>query len=207
MDRDAGLPCRLRLRARPVDTRHAAGRHRRRVSHPPLLGRLHGARRGLLEVLRLPEPLHVLHADAGAGGEFPADVRRMGGRRTRLLPAHRLLLQAPAGGARRHEGLRREPHRRLRLPAGHVSAAPALWHAQFCRGRHPGGAAPGVAGRLPDGDRAAAGTWRDRQVGPDPPLRVAARCDGGPHPGLCPDPRRHHGHRRRLHDRPHARAV
>ena len=39
---------------------------------------------------------------------------------------------------------------------------------------------------------------RGGQVGPDPPVPVAGRRHGGPDPGLGPDPRRHHGHRRRL---------
>ena len=43
---------------------------------------------------------------------------------------------------------------------------------------------------------------RLRQVGPDPAPHLAARRDGGPDPGLRPDPRRDHGHRRRLPDRP-----
>ena len=44
---------------------------------------------------------------------------------------------------------------------------------------------------------AAAGR-RDGEVGPDPAVPVAGRRHGGPHPGVGPDPRRHHGHRRRL---------
>ena len=42
---------------------------------------------------------------------------------------------------------------------------------------------------------------RLRQVGPDPAVRLAARRHGRPHPGLGADPRRHHGHRRRVHGR------
>ena len=44
-----------------------------------------------------------------------------------------------------------------------------------------------------------------RQVGADPALRLAARRDGRPDAGLGADPRRHHGDRRRLHGRAHAR--
>ena len=44
---------------------------------------------------------------------------------------------------------------------------------------------------------AAAGRRR-RQVGPDPAVRLAARRHGRPHPGLGPDPRRHHGDLGRL---------
>ena len=49
---------------------------------------------------------------------------------------------------------------------------------------HPG--RPGAAAR------------RDRQVGPDPALQLAARRDGGPDPGLGADPRRDHGDGRGL---------
>ena len=45
---------------------------------------------------------------------------------------------------------------------------------------------------------------RHRQVGADPALRLAARRDGRPDAGLGAHPRRHHGHRRRLHGRAHA---
>ncbi len=40
-----------------------------------------------------------------------------------------------------------------------------------------------------------------RQVRAVPAAVLAARRDGGPDPGLGADPRRHHGHRRRLPDR------
>ena len=56
-------------------------------------------------------------------------------------------------------------------------------------------------------DHAAAVHRRHRQVGADSALRLAARRDGGPDAGVGPDPRRDHGHRRRLHDRPQRRAV
>ena len=48
---------------------------------------------------------------------------------------------------------------------------------------------------------------RVRQVGAAAAPHLAAGRDGGPHPGLRPDPRRHDGHRRRLPDRAHAPAV
>ncbi len=46
-----------------------------------------------------------------------------------------------------------------------------------------------------------------RQVGPDPALYLAAGRYGRPDPRLGPDPRRHHGHRRRLPRGPDQRAV
>ena len=50
---------------------------------------------------------------------------------------------------------------------------------------------------LPDAGR------RLREVGPAAAPHLASRRDGGPDPGLGADPRRDHGHRRRLSDRPH----
>ena len=41
----------------------------------------------------------------------------------------------------------------------------------------------------------------DKLIGADSALRLATRCHGGPHSGQCADPRGHHGHRRRVHDR------
>ncbi len=51
-------------------------------------------------------------------------------------------------------------------------------------------------------DRAAPAGWRRGQVGADPALRLAARCDGGPDSCLRPDPCRDDGHRRGLRHRP-----
>ena len=62
---------------------------------------------------------------------------------------------------------------------------------------------PAGAGRAEadaDHHRPAAAGGRLRQVRADSPLRLAARRHGRPHAGLRADPRRHHGHRRRLHD-------
>ena len=53
------------------------------------------------------------------GVEPARDVRRVGGRRPLLVPADRLLVQEAVGQRRRQEGLRRQPHRRLRLHPGH----------------------------------------------------------------------------------------
>ena len=49
-----------------------------------------------------------------------------------------------------------------------------------------------------DRARPAAAARRVRQVGPGAAPGLAARRDGGPDPGLGPDPRGHHGDRRRL---------
>ena len=164
-------------------------------------------------LLRLPEPVHRLDADPGAGRLAADAVHRLGGRRPLLLPADRLLVRRRGQRRRRPQGVHRQPHRRRRLPGRHV---PALLEPRVSVGyadaglrRHqPPGAAAGraVAGgghrRLP-----AAVHRRHRQVGADPALRLAARRDGRPDAGLGADPRRHHGHRRRLHDRPPVAAL
>ena len=62
-----------------------------------------------------------------------------------------------------------------------------------CRRRHRGHAHRA---------RPAAAARRLRQVRPGAAAGLAARRDGGPDPGLGPDPRGHHGHRRRLPHRP-----
>ena len=51
-------------------------------------------------------------------------------------------------------------------------------------------------------DQPAAVRGRLRQERADPAVRLAARRHGRPDPGVRADPRGHHGHRRRLHDRP-----
>ena len=56
-------------------------------------------------------------------------------------------------------------------------------------------------GGVPDRDRALPGPRRNRQIRADSAVRLAARRDGRPDSGLRPHPRRHHGHRRRLHGR------
>ena len=77
--------------------------------------RLHGRRAGLLALLRLPEPVRLLDAAAGPRRQLRHDVLRLGGRRPLQLPAHRLLVQGVEERERRHEGVRRQPRRRLGL--------------------------------------------------------------------------------------------
>ena len=63
---------------------------------------------------------------------------------------------------------------------------------------------PGMDRRRSHRDRALPAAGRDRQERAASALRLAARRDGRPHAGLRADPRGHHGHGRRLHDRAHA---
>src|ERR1039458_8905266 len=83
----------IRFHSGSAHRHHAAGGDRCRLPDPYLLDRLHGARRGLLPFLRLHEPVHVLHAHAGAGGQLPGDVRGLGRRGLVQLFADRLLLR------------------------------------------------------------------------------------------------------------------
>ncbi len=62
-----------------------------------------------------------------------------------------------------------------------------------------GPASRGIGGRDADVDRAAAAGGRHGQVGADPAVRLAAGRHGRPDAGLRPDPRGHHGDRRRVH--------
>ena len=89
---------RRRLPGRPAVDHHGPVRHRRRRPHPPVLDRLHARRRALPDVLRLPEPVRLLHAHARAGRQLPAHLPRLGGRGRLLLPPHLLLVRAADGG-------------------------------------------------------------------------------------------------------------
>ena len=127
----------LALPARSALGRDGAGRHRASASliHIYSIGYMdddHREDKGLPALLLLPEPLHVLDARAGAGRQPGADVRRLGGRRPLLLSADRLLVRRPLERLLRQQGVHREPHRRLRLPARDL---PALRGARATRAR------------------------------------------------------------------------
>ena len=95
----------------PLSRPDGPGGHRHRRPDPPLFRGLHGPGRGLCALLRLPEPLRVLHADPGAGLLPAPAVRGLGGRGPLQLPAHRLLLR---------------DRRTLRRPASRPSS-PTAW--------------------------------------------------------------------------------
>ncbi len=181
-----------------VDELRAAD-HRCGLADPHLLDRLHGARRRPPAVLRLPQPVRRGDAAARPRQQLRGALRRLGGRRSGVLPADRLLVPPPGGGDRRQEGVHHEPGRRRRPGAGDLpDVRPArddVLRGRLRRRRH--------AGRRHDHrDRPAAPARRVRQVGPVPAAGVAARRHGGPDAGLGADPRGDHGHRRRLPDRP-----
>ena len=123
----------VRAPARPAvgadDPRH----HRHRLADPHLLDRLHarGDRQRVRALLLVPEPVRLVHARARARRELPGDVRRLGGRRPLLVPADRLLLHEAVGVGRRQEGVRRQPHRRLRLHPRDAADLRDLRHARL----------------------------------------------------------------------------
>ena len=176
--------------------------HRR--SHSRLFGGLHGPRTRLPPLLRLPEPVLRRHADAGAGRQPARGVHRLGRRGPGQLPAHWVLVQGNRQCQRRQEGLHHQPHRRLRLSSGHVPDLPRHRHTRHSG--HSGFSAHRSCLGGPALARSAGGVLgrtlllrgRGRQVGPDSPLRLAARRHGRPNPGVGADSRRHHGDRRRV---------
>ena len=120
LDQERRIPGWLGFCGRQADHDHADDRHRHRLSDSHLLHRLHGARRRLLPLLRLPESVHVLHAQPGAGGELSDPVRGLGRRRSVQLSADRLLFREEERDDRRQQGVHCEPHRRLWILAGDV---------------------------------------------------------------------------------------
>ncbi len=202
-----------------VAHRHADGGHADRgddglVSRPRLFDRLHGGRPVAAALLRLPFVVHLRHADAGHGGQPGSDVLRLGRRRPRVVSPDRLLVRAARRLRRGDQGLRRQPGRRLRLLARHLSH---LLPHRF------GGVRPdlrrraGLGGqddsfprlRLGRGDARlpAPVHGRDGQVGAVPAAHLASRRDGGPDAGLGPDSRGDHGHGRGVHGRAALAAV
>ena len=187
------------------------GRHRHRLADPHLLDRLHarGERRRVRALLLVPEPVRRVHAGARARLELPGDVRRLGGRRPLLVPADRLLVSEEVGVRRRQEGVHRQPHRRLRVhPRRAARCSCASARSTSRRSRAPSSAlSPETTFGTRVADHAAAVRRRDRQVGADSALRLAAGRDGRPDAGLRADPRGDDGDGGRVHDRPQRRAV
>ena len=153
--------------------------HRRRRADPPVRDRLHRRRSASRSLLLLPQPLRVLHADAGPGGQLPPAVPRVGGRRAVLLPADRLLVRRVENAeAAKKAFITTRIGDTLMLVglAAHRRPGSARSTSRSSSARPP----PVLTKDAATVDRAAAVRRRDRQVGADPAARVAARRDGGP---------------------------
>ncbi len=120
--------------------------------------------------------------------------------------ADRLLVQEAFGQRRRHQGVRRQPRRRLRLRARHLRPVRGdELHQPGRRFRRRSGSSrqvdrfPRLSGRYADAAGAAAVHGRHGQVGAVPAAHVAAGRHGRPDAGIGAHPRRDHGDGRRVH--------
>ena len=192
---------------RPALGLHVPGGDRGLDPDPPLLAGLHGLRPRLHAVLFLPQLLRLLDAAAGPGRQLrPAD-RRLGVRRLRLLRADQLLVPARDRDQGRHEGVRDQRHRRHRPGARGALHLPRARHLRLPRDLRR---RPRELHHQPGrGDRDLPADLRRglRQVRSGAVPHLAPGRDGGPDAGLGADPRRDHGHRRRLPDRAHVPAL
>ena len=111
---------RRRVPARSALDGDDAGRHRRRHADPPLQRRLHAGRPGYARYFAYLNLFVFFMLVLVLGAQLPGAVRRLGRRRTLLVPADRVLVQRQGQRRRGQEGVHREPHRRLRLPGRDV---------------------------------------------------------------------------------------
>ena len=123
----------------------------------------------------------------------------LGGRRSGVVPADRVLVAQAVGGHRGQEGVRGQPRRRHR--PGDRADGDVRHHRLDLLRTVSSPPRRQLERRHADRDRAAAAARRVRQVRPGAAAVLARRRDGGPHAGVGADPRRHHGHRRRVPDR------
>ncbi len=176
------------------------------ICRPRLFDRLHVGRPVAAALLRIPLAVHVRDVDAGDSGQSGANVLRLGGRRFDVLPVDRLLVRSAHRQRRGHQGLRRQPGRRLRLLARHL---PHLLSDRFgqlrsgVRRRSRSCRQDGAFYRLQLGRGhaclPAALHGGDGQVGTVPAAHLAARRDGRPDPGFGPHSCRDDGDGRRVH--------
>ena len=158
--------------------------------------------------------VHVRDALARDRRQLRPDVLRLGRRRPRLLPAHRLLVSPASGELSRDQGVRRQPRRRFRLRARHLRRflrfpRRQLRHGLRCSPREakPDADRLRLSGGRADRDLPAALHGRDGQIGAVPAPHLATRRDGRPDAGLRTHPRRHHGDGGRVHGGPAFAAV
>ncbi|PRD38369.1 UNVERIFIED_CONTAM: nuoL [Trichonephila clavipes] len=109
-----------------------------------------------------------------------------------------------SGGA---QGVHRHPRRRHLHGHRPADPVPRTRHPEYPGPDDAGAAALRRRRSVADRRHPAAGRWRGRQVRAAAAADLARRRHGRPDPGVRADPRRHHGHRRRLPDRAHPRPV
>ena len=167
---------------RPADLGHDDRRDRRVGHGAHLFLRLHAPRQVDPPVHELPQPVHLLHADAHHLGQPGAAVLRLGRGRARVLPADRLLVRPAVGQRRRHQGFRGQPGRRFRLRTRHLRHLHAVRHGQsghHLRGRARQGRrhVERVRRRIPCADRMLPAAVRGRhgQIGAVGPAYLVAR--------------------------------
>ena len=185
----------------PLSVHDAARRHGRRLPDPRLLGRVHARRPRGAALLRVPEPLRLLDARCWCWRATSCILLvgwGMVGLSSYLLIG--FWWERPIGGRGRQEGVHHERDRRRRASR---SALFVIWdHVHSLDYLTVFGPAGGAG--IPIGSQTA--NWiallllrrRRGEVGPAAAADLAPRRDGGPDPGLRPDPRRHDGDGRRL---------
>ncbi len=201
--RSSGL---LVAAGRHADRCHAGGGEHRLLARAPLFDRLHGRGSEPPAVFRLSLAVHLRDADAGDGRQPRAAVLRLGGRRLGELPSDRLLVSEAVSERGRDQGFYRQSRRRFRFCARHLRRL----HAdrvdrlrddlrRSVRADRQDHRSLRLASGCADPDLPAAVYGRDGQIRAVPAAHLAARRDGRPDAGLGADPRRDHGHRRRVH--------
>ena len=123
------LPRQLRVTARSPFHYLVPFRHRGRRPDHAVLDRLHEGRLELRPVLFLHEPVPLLDDRPGPGRQLPVQLPRLGRRRLLLLRPGRVLVRAGQRGGGGQEGVRHQPHRRLRVhdrPVPDVRALPLV---------------------------------------------------------------------------------
>ena len=154
---DGTFDGRLLVRSQ-LERGHDPGRDRRRLADPRLLDRLHARGPELRALLRVPQPLPLLHAACwcwASRSSCSSWAGRASGSARYLLIG--FWFEDMAKAARRQEGLHRQPHRRRRLPARDVPPLRDPRHAGDRTGstpRSPASPLPAVSASL-IGDPAA----------------------------------------------------